>query len=538
IYKEINDRTEDETETLKAEVAMARVLNKQNLTLEAVSSYENISQKYPNQNLISLPARTLALNEIYKIQTSQGDTINRSKTRIKLLNSLLEPSSNYEKSVYSFFANQVLGSDSLSNELISQQLKTDQAIQIFNEAELLFNSAITNPYKRYYYQKKETLGFISFAYPDGIKTGLVIDLIPYIQKNRKELFSVLNETEKIVWKIEGSPAWSDNSNDQADWISFPLPDQLPKGKLKISVVKTSWISSILTPGNGVFLFIFIFIILIMFFGLGFTIHILNQELKLNRLKSEFISNVSHELKSPLTSIRQMTEMLSDQRIETEDQRNDYYGIMLDQSEHLSHLIDNILDFSRMEEDRKYYRFEEIDLVPLIDKLVENFRKQLIERGFVLEYKSKVPCAIINADKDSIIQIIYNLLDNAVKYSEPSQTKIISLSLKVLSLKPNLGLGSSVLGHDNVDQEICLTIQDKGMGISKKDKGRIFDRFYRSGESQKLAIKGSGIGLTLVKRIVEAHQGRIEVESMLGEGSAFYVFIPILKDDANEKDTTG
>lgn len=515
-YQDVSDKSENESDILKALVALARIQMKQHSQVEAIGIYERITQNHSHQNLNSLPSKPMALLEIYKVRISSGDIEEANRVHSQLINTLLQPSSEYEKTHFSFFLNQLDSKDSLYPILLKKQLKTDQAIQVFNEAELLFNGAVTNPFKRYYQQKDDILTFISYAYPDGSKTGLVLELIPFIQSNQKDLFSILNETDNIIWRIEGNPAWFVDSEDEAEWISFPFPDQLPDWDLKMSVIKPSRMSTILAPGNGVFLLIFIFIILIMLFGLAFTIHILNQELKLNRLRTEFISNVSHELKSPLTSIRQMTEMLNDKRIDSEDQRSDYYGIMLDQSEHLSHLIDNILDFSRMEEDRKYYRFEEFDLVPLISKLVVSFQYQLSERKFVLKFQSELNKIMVYADKEAIIQVIYNLVDNAIKFSGLAKEVKISLSQ---------------------EEFVSISIQDFGMGISKKDLDKIFDRFYRSSESQKLAIKGSGIGLTLVQRIIEAHKGRVEVESRINEGSTFNVYIPTIKQDTNEKDIT-
>lgn len=521
-YEEILNKSETDSDILEALFASARIRLKQNFDDEAIEVYDSIIQNHSHRNFNALPAISLAFNEIYKVLISRGDTLEANYVQSQLIHSLLQPKTEYYKAQFSFFVNQLNCKDSISQVFQKEKIKTDQTIQIFNEADLLFNGAVTNPFKRFYQQNDQVLTFISYSYPDGLKTGLVLDLIPFIQSRQQELFGVLNDTENIAWRIDENPAWSVNSSEETEWLSFPFPDQLPNWDLKMSVIQLSWISTIMAPGNGFFLLIFIFIILIMLFGLGFTIHILNQELKLNRLKTEFISNVSHELKSPLTSIRQMTEMLNDQRIDTEDQRNDYYGIMLDQSEHLSHLIDNILDFSRMEENSKQYQFEEFDLIPLFNKAVKSFTQNLKEKGFKIVYNSTIDIAVVNADKNAIKQILYNLIDNAVKFSLKEKKIAITLN-------------TSSLGLNN--KEICISIQDWGMGISKKDMDKIFDRFYRSSESNKRAIKGSGIGLTLVKLIVEAHNGHIEVESQLGEGSTFKIYLPI-KEDSNEKDTSG
>ncbi len=158
----------------------------------------------------------------------------------------------------------------------------------------------------------------------------------------------------------------------------------------------------------------------MVLGFVFIMYTLNVELRLNKLKSEFISNVSHELKSPLTSIRMMTEMLHHNRVQTEERKSAYYSAMLEESEHLSHLIDNILDFSRMDDDRKKYDFIDLDLDDLLVKFLESTRERLPEPGFDLRYNRPDKMPVIKADKNAILQVFYNLVDNAIKFSGTSK----------------------------------------------------------------------------------------------------------------------
>ena len=244
----------------------------------------------------------------------------------------------------------------------------------------------------------------------------------------------------------------------------------------------------------------------MVLGFVFTIYTLNVELRLNKMKSEFISNVSHELKSPLTSIRMMTEMLHHNRVETEERKSVYYSAMLEESEHLSHLIDNILDFSRIDDDRKKYDFIDLDLNELLLKFIESTRERLPEPDFDIRYTSLDHISVIKADKNAILQVFYNLVDNAIKFSGTSKRIDISLF-------PG-------------DDEILFCVKDYGIGISGKDQEKIFDRFFRGDEPQRLGIKGSGIGLTIVKRIIDAHKGYLTIESKPGEGSTFMVRIPL------------
>jgi two-component system phosphate regulon sensor histidine kinase PhoR len=244
----------------------------------------------------------------------------------------------------------------------------------------------------------------------------------------------------------------------------------------------------------------------MLLGFVFILYTLNVELRLNKLKSEFISNVSHELKSPLTSIHMMTEMLHHNRVENEERKAEYYSAMLEESEHLSHLIDNILDFSRIDEDRKKFEFIDLDLDKLTREFIKSIREMIRETGFEISYSCPNKVSVIRADRNAILQVLYNLVDNAIKFSGTSRKIDINLVFK--------------------DNEIQLSVKDYGIGISIKDQEKIFERFYRCRESQRLGIRGSGIGLTIVKKIVVDHGGYLSLDSRPGEGSMFTVRIPV------------
>ncbi|MCX6226634.1 MAG: HAMP domain-containing sensor histidine kinase, partial [Bacteroidia bacterium] len=321
----------------------------------------------------------------------------------------------------------------------------------------------------------------------------------------------LDPNSSINIKIEdneGKLVYSRVHKEGTGYLSFPFPENLPKWKLVLMENKPGFVGSLLKAGSGIYLFIFILITLLMIMGLVFTIYTLNSELRLNKLKSEFISNVSHELKSPLTSIRMMTEMLHQNRVRTEERKAEYYSVMLEESEHLSHLIDNILDFSRMEDDRKKYNFMELDLDEHLQKFLETARERLADPGFKILYHQPDAVPAVTADMNAILQVFYNLVDNAIKFSGTSKQIDISL-----------------FANEN---ELLFCVRDYGIGIAVKDQDRIFERFYRAEQPQSMGIKGSGIGLTIVKKIVEAHKGHLTLESRPGEGSTFCVHLPVSK----------
>jgi signal transduction histidine kinase len=224
------------------------------------------------------------------------------------------------------------------------------------------------------------------------------------------------------------------------------------------------------------------------------------------MKSNFISTVSHEFKSPLTSIRQMAEMLVRDRVPSPEKQQKYYGTILQQSERLSHLIDNILDISKIEEGQKVFRFEKVNIIPLVKDIVGSFQEHTAEERFQISLEISEPIPHVSFDREAMEQVVHNLMDNACKYSGDS--KIIEVRL---FLKGN---------------KVIFSIRDYGIGIRKEDHDKIFRRFYRAGEELTQSVKGSGIGLTIVKQIVEAHHGDISVESSPGKGSLFTVKLPL------------
>jgi two-component system phosphate regulon sensor histidine kinase PhoR len=202
----------------------------------------------------------------------------------------------------------------------------------------------------------------------------------------------------------------------------------------------------------------------------------------------------------------MTEMLHSKRVSSEERKSEYYSVMLEETEHLSHLIDNILDFSRLEDERKKYHYEDQDLIELLERFLDSIGERLREAGFTVRFDHPSQVPFIRADKDALHQVFYNLVDNAIKYSGNSRQVDISLVVR--------------------DEEVLVSVKDYGIGISRSDQEKIFERFYRSEDPQTKDVKGSGIGLTIVKKIVEAHRGHLTLESRPGKGSTFCIHLPI------------
>ena len=255
-----------------------------------------------------------------------------------------------------------------------------------------------------------------------------------------------------------------------------------------------------------YMVLFVGIIAVMFLGIFVTVRAVMHESEVSRMKSEFVSNVSHELKTPLTLIRMFGETLDTGIVTDEKKRREFYSIIRKESERLTHLINNVLDFSRMDTGNKKYNFEEADLVKVVRSSLEAYKFHIRDNGFEIDSELPDELVMLKIDKDAISQVLLNLFSNAVKYSEEK---------KYIRVEVRKDLTSAY-----------ISVTDKGVGISKEELKKIFDKFYRVTNTKAKKTRGSGLGLTLAKQIIEAHSGTIEVESQVGHGSKFTIRIPL------------
>lgn len=518
-------KSNEPVEKIFALVASARLFLKMNQPEKAKSVYEQIRKDYLECLLNGqIPVGLMARLEILKINRSLGEKGEIETNSRQFLKLLLHPSCAYDKNQFDLFyqsSKEIIPPkdpviDSLLAELDIHRARTDYLIRLINGPDLMSinkNNHIiagNDGMTCIPINSAELLAVcLTRVKNTGEQFSLVIDFMAYLKSISEKLIQKLDPNFAINVKIEdniGRLLFSRVIQEENGYLIFPFPENLSQGELLLSENQPGFVATLMNAGSGIYLVIFILIVLLMVLGFVFTIYTLNEELRLNKLKSDFISNVSHELKSPLTSIRMMTEMLHHNRVLTEERKWDYYAIMLEESERLSHLIDNILDFSRMDDDRKKYDFIDLNLDELLLKFLDSMRERIPEPGFDIRYNCSDRIPPIQADRDAMVQVFYNLVDNAIKFSGKSRQVDISLSSR--------------------DGELLFCVKDYGIGISSEDQEKIFDRFYRCDEPQRLGIKGSGIGLTIVKKIIEAHKGHLTLESRPGEGSTFMVSIPL------------
>lgn len=241
-----------------------------------------------------------------------------------------------------------------------------------------------------------------------------------------------------------------------------------------------------------------------------------KQQRLAEMKSNFVSSVSHELRAPIASVRLMSESLERGKITEPAKQQEYFRFIGQECRRLSALIENVLDFARIEQGRKQYEFEPTDVAALVRATVQLMEPAAREQGIKLELElDEASLAALNSpphlDSRAIQQALVNLLDNAIKYS-------------------SLGAATVVVGTTVSDRQLQIWVEDHGCGIAPEEHERIFELFYRVGSEMRRETQGVGIGLSIVKHIVAAHGGRVLVRSVVGQGSRFTMELPLENHD--------
>ncbi|MCX6538764.1 MAG: sensor histidine kinase [Acidobacteria bacterium] len=237
----------------------------------------------------------------------------------------------------------------------------------------------------------------------------------------------------------------------------------------------------------------------------FAIRTVRQELEVARLKSEFVSAVSHEFRSPLSAISHLAELLDMGRVKDEDRKREYYRLIVGESGRLRRLVENLLNFARIEEGRQQFHLEPMEVERWLRRTVDEFQASPAAAGKEIVVVVAPDLPRLRVDAESMTTVVGNLLDNAVKYSPASARVWVEASL--------------------VTGAVEIRVRDEGVGIAEEDQAHIFERFYRARDAGSGPVPGTGLGLALVQRIVAAHGGTVAVKSRVGEGSTFTVRLP-------------
>jgi signal transduction histidine kinase len=327
--------------------------------------------------------------------------------------------------------------------------------------------------------------------------------LPKFEESKEELVVVVRDGQKHQVLPRGNP--TNPKNDLVkrnfdfiftDWSlslqgDFAAPEKWARANFALNMTMSAVLAAVLLG------------------GIALTVRTAMREMKLSSMKNEFVSNVSHELRTPLSSIRVFGEFMRRGRVTDQGKVREYGTYIETESRRLTQLINNILDFSRIESGRKVYTFEPSDLEDILAGTLSTFTVRLRDKGFEVSYQGpEEPLPETEVDANAIDRAVANLLDNAVKYSNGDRRILLAL-------------------QRNGD-EAQISVTDHGIGIPRDELERIFERFHRVSTRLVHDVKGSGLGLSLVRHIADAHGGRVTVESEVGKGSTFTIHLPLIR----------
>ncbi len=260
--------------------------------------------------------------------------------------------------------------------------------------------------------------------------------------------------------------------------------------------------------------VFIIILLIVYI---YMIHMVLRQRKLSEMKNDFVSNMTHELKTPVASISLASQMLADDSIpKTPSTTNHLSGIIRDETRRLQLLVDRVLQTSLFEDNKTSMKHEDLNLNTMADDVASTFALKVGEKGGEIITDLKAENPVITGDEVHITNVLFNLMENAVKYQRED------VPLKI------------VVSTENRHNNVVITIADNGIGIKKEDLKKIFEKFYRVHSGNKHDVKGFGLGLAYVRNIVKIHHGHIHAESEFGKGTKFVIVLPIASPDSGAR----
>lgn len=341
--------------------------------------------------------------------------------------------------------------------------------------------------------------------------GLVIDPILFIEELLGPKLQRIAQDKFILnaySKASDTPIFQSNGTDSIANAIAQTKDLwlLPDHYLGITTQGES-IQDLVDERTYTNLALIIALDIILILGAFLVFINVKKEMRLAQNKSDFVSNVSHEIRTPLALISMFAETLELNRVKSEEKKHEYYSIINKEANRLTGIVNRILTFSRMEANKKALNIEPLNVKEAIEDILNTYEYHLTSKGFTYSFKSSLDQAIL-VDSQALVEVVVNLLDNAIKYSN---------SIKHIDISTG---SENDFGY--------ISVKDKGLGISKQDQKHIFDKFYRVSSGDLAKSRGTGLGLSLVKEIVEGLNGRVEVKSELGKGSEFILLFPLSK----------
>ncbi len=524
---------------------IARNLVKSGKYQEAVEIYSRIINDFPiSKTSTGIPLAITARLQLVDCYLNSDEDKNALKEALGALNEiLLNWGDLTENQLISYTSMAIEGFTNISDKKLDalpeknkyvkefEHLQADyqdkiEQWQIINDLknecipELLREIIPTSNYSQNTFRHSITIGdenflILSSLIPDKNETGaqgilgVKINSVFFESDLLKRIIEEvrLNENANLViTDLKGRVIFGEKtpSNELSGITSF-FNDNFPPWRIEIT---NSQFESILIKGiyKSFYFWTILTIIIILIFGVFLIMRTIVHEMDVLKLKSELVSSVSHEFKTPITSIKALTERLLDEKVKDPARMKEYYSVILWDADNLGRLVSNFLDSTMIEEGKKQYDFEETDIKQWMTQTVTNFRNKCPQKG--IEFNSRFSADIppIAIDKNAMEQAINNLLDNAIKFSSGK------IEVEIIVEKD--------------ENNLFLKVSDNGIGIHKEDLNKIFEKFYRGKNAPRHTSTGTGLGLTLVRQIIEAHGGKISVDSKVGSGSTFTLILPL------------
>ncbi len=516
---------------------------------EALPVYEELSKQYGQfKSRLGHPYGVMAALQLYEISLRQGRQENTLKSLMTAFEMLKNGAWRLNSSTYDFYAEEIertLKAEFSTGKYpeLQQDFETikgkstpyleerrfarmleESVVPIIKE-KIIASQYVNEPQKgRFPLTAGESFFLISYSRLRDAQTGqfsyggfwwnldhLKNYIFPEIATNIKQSSGI---QVRIIEKSDSGPG-----SDQIQAIPknaltmtaarFPLPWRYVVTQNEVENLRRAALWENILNG-----FLLIVLVGLMSLGALLLARDVSRQQEMVTQKSRFLDNISHELRTPLTLIRLYGETLKNQRFLPEESRREAYEVITGESERLSYLINNVLDFSRIGMKRREFNFKTDSIVQAVKNTLESYRYHLEKRGFSIRENIETDLPPVDFDREAMASVLINLLSNAMKFS--AERKDVSIRL-----------------FRNGDQAV-LQVADKGIGISRQDFGRIFERFYCCESRIRPELRGTGLGLPIVKHIVEAHGGKIEVESEPEKGSVFSVFLPLATPREKEK----
>ncbi len=547
LYKELSLLSKNKTFQAQMLNNAARCFMKLKSYEQAVMNYLKICDDYPECLTSSrLPLALIARLQIIECYQNLEDLNNSLKSALNLYRDICQKKWNLNESQFKTYS-------SMAEAAIQEVLSENQ------------NDLVLDEYKKEFEQLKELHQEKTKQWQiiNSIKTGIIPELLRRLEQSksyRRQAFNyskAINDRNflilgamipdksgtnssgilglnlkneylenKLLSEIRKNIPFSENTNIVISDLSGQafygkkeqstlLPtvteffeDNFPPWRMDFYQVKIKSFG-LMDIRKSFYFWTIVTLIIVLVFGTALIVRTIAHDIDVLKIKSDFVSSVSHEFKTPLTSIKALTERLQEGKVKAPAKMKQYFSVISQDTDKLTRLVRNILDFSKIEEGKKEYDFIETDVAQLIAQEVKNFKKEVVPKGLEIHTQIADDVPLLSLDKEAISQAFNNLLDNAVKFSPDK--KEIQVRVK--------------RDEDNV----IIEVEDEGVGIPQNALDKIFDKFYQSRSALQHSVKGTGLGLTLAKHIIEAHGGRISVQSQVGQGSTFSLIFPINRE---------